>query len=87
MPPKLDPSAGSKGAPAQAPRHAAANDSMDDDAFFAHSDTIKILIATDTHVGYREKDPIIGEDSFNTWEEILQHAKAQKVGPLASPLE
>ncbi|KAL5478354.1 MRE11 [Sanghuangporus weigelae] len=37
-------------------------------------DTIKILLATDNHIGYLERDPIRGRDSFNTFEEILQLA-------------
>ena len=34
--------------------------------------TFNILIATDTHLGFKEKDPIIGSDSFNSFEEVLQ---------------
>ncbi len=37
-------------------------------------DTIKILLATDNHVGYMERDPIRGQDSINTFKEILQLA-------------
>ncbi|KAI7898478.1 Metallo-dependent phosphatase-like protein [Cokeromyces recurvatus] len=43
------------------------------------NDTFKILIATDNHLGYLEKDPIRGQDSFNAFEEILQIADAEKV--------
>ena len=38
------------------------------------SNTIKILLATDNHIGYNERDPIRGRDSINTFEEILQLA-------------
>ncbi|KAG1462731.1 hypothetical protein G6F46_003814 [Rhizopus delemar] len=41
--------------------------------------TFKILIATDNHIGYLERDPIRGNDSFKTFEEILQIAEAQQV--------
>ncbi|XP_071806352.1 double-strand break repair protein MRE11-like isoform X2 [Asterias amurensis] len=41
--------------------------------------TIKILIATDCHIGYAEKDGVRHSDSLNTFEEILQHAQKQKV--------
>lgn len=34
-------------------------------------DTIRILVATDTHVGYGEKDKVRGDDALNTFEEIL----------------
>ncbi|KAF9453323.1 DNA repair exonuclease [Macrolepiota fuliginosa MF-IS2] len=37
-------------------------------------DTISILLATDNHIGYNERDPIRGQDSINTFEEILQLA-------------
>ena len=37
-------------------------------------DTIKIMLATDNHIGYLERDPIRGQDSINTFEEILKLA-------------
>ncbi|KAH9962132.1 Metallo-dependent phosphatase-like protein [Russula dissimulans] len=37
-------------------------------------DTIRILLATDTHIGYLERDPVRGQDSINTFKEILQLA-------------
>ncbi|KAJ3563348.1 hypothetical protein NP233_g9002 [Leucocoprinus birnbaumii] len=37
-------------------------------------DTIRILLATDNHIGYNERDPVRGQDSINTFEEILQLA-------------
>lgn len=43
---------------------------------FAHD----FYTATDNHVGYLEKDPIRGNDSVATLEEILQIAEAKKVG-------
>lgn len=42
-------------------------------------DTMRILIATDNHLGYLEKDPVRGNDSFITFEEILQQAKKLQV--------
>ncbi|XP_054453521.1 double-strand break repair protein MRE11 [Anoplopoma fimbria] len=42
-------------------------------------DTFKILIATDIHLGYLEKDAIRGNDSYNTLEEILKCAKTNQV--------
>nr|XP_046245088.1 double-strand break repair protein MRE11 [Scatophagus argus] len=42
-------------------------------------DTFKILIATDIHLGYLEKDAIRGSDSYNTFNEILQCAKTHQV--------
>ena len=41
--------------------------------------TFEILITTDNHLGYKEKDSIIGEDSFNAFEECLQIANQQGV--------
>uniref|UniRef100_A0A8C3FY83 Double-strand break repair protein n=1 Tax=Cyclopterus lumpus TaxID=8103 RepID=A0A8C3FY83_CYCLU len=43
------------------------------------TDTFKILIATDIHLGYLEKDAIRGNDSFNTLDEILKCAKTNQV--------
>ncbi|EFA85561.1 DNA repair exonuclease [Heterostelium album PN500] len=43
------------------------------------SSIMKILVATDNHLGYLERDPIRGDDSFNTFEEILQYAHSLKV--------
>ncbi|CAB0002214.1 unnamed protein product [Nesidiocoris tenuis] len=42
-------------------------------------DIFKILVATDIHLGVHEKDPIRGDDSFNTFEEILLTAKEKDV--------
>ncbi|GAA5987395.1 hypothetical protein JCM10908_001939 [Rhodotorula pacifica] len=43
---------------------------------------IKILLATDNHIGYAEKDPIRGRDSINTFKEILDLAVANDVDML-----
>ncbi|KAG7579944.1 hypothetical protein FFLO_00152 [Filobasidium floriforme] len=43
------------------------------------SGCFRILIATDNHVGYNERDPIRGQDSMNTFREILEIAKERKV--------
>lgn len=42
-------------------------------------DSFKILIATDIHLGYLEKDPVRGNDTFVTFDEILDHAKKNDV--------
>ncbi len=42
-------------------------------------DTIRILLATDNHIGYMERDPIRGQDSINTFKEILQLAVKHEV--------
>eukprot|EP01094_Clydonella_sp_ATCC50884_P017829 TRINITY_DN3187_c0_g3_i1.p1 TRINITY_DN3187_c0_g3~~TRINITY_DN3187_c0_g3_i1.p1 ORF type:complete len:709 (-),score=152.87 TRINITY_DN3187_c0_g3_i1:207-2333(-) len=39
----------------------------------------KVMIATDTHLGYKERDPVRGDDSFRAFEEILQKAKEENV--------
>ena len=43
------------------------------------SNTLKVLIATDIHVGYMEKDAVRGNDSLVTFEEILIHAQKNEV--------
>jgi double-strand break repair protein MRE11 len=45
----------------------------------AAADTITMLVATDCHLGYAEKDSIRHDDSFKTFEEILQLAKSNDV--------
>lgn len=45
-------------------------------------DTISILIATDNHLGYAERDILRANDSFDTFEEILQLARQHKVDAL-----
>ena len=39
-----------------------------------NSEKFKILIASDVHLGYLEKNSIRGDDSFNAFEELLQSA-------------
>ena len=43
------------------------------------ADTIRILVATDNHVGYMERDPIRGNDSWQSFHEIMCLAKEQDV--------
>lgn len=45
-------------------------------------DTIRIMLATDNHIGYNERDPIRGQDSINTFKEILQLAVKHDVSVL-----
>ena len=42
-------------------------------------DTFNILVATDNHLGFMEKDPVRREDSFRAFEEILKTAHAHNV--------
>jgi double-strand break repair protein MRE11 len=44
-----------------------------------NEDIISVLIATDNHLGYLERDPVRGNDSFAAFEEILIHAAKQNV--------
>ncbi|XP_044758629.1 double-strand break repair protein MRE11 [Coccinella septempunctata] len=59
------------------------NDSFEDDEMTQNepieTDQFKIMLATDIHLGYKENDSIRGEDTFNTFEEILKIAIAAKV--------
>lgn len=45
----------------------------------AEDNIFKILIATDIHLGYAEKDPVRGNDSLIAFEEILENAKKHDV--------
>ena len=42
-------------------------------------DTFEILITTDNHMGFSEKDPVVGNDSFEAFEECLQIANDRNV--------
>jgi hypothetical protein len=46
---------------------------------FKAADTIRILVATDSHVGYEERDPIRKDDSWKSFDEIMQLARTQDV--------
>ncbi|TVY91536.1 Double-strand break repair protein [Lachnellula willkommii] len=41
------------------------------------ADTIRILIATDSHVGYCERDPIRKDDSSRSFNEVMELAKSE----------
>ena len=41
--------------------------------------SFRIMIATDTHLGYLENDQIRGDDSFNSFEEILKVTRSEGV--------
>ena len=43
------------------------------------SDTMKILLASDIHLGYMENDGIRGKDAMNAFEEVLQLAQKNDV--------
>lgn len=45
----------------------------------AAADTIRILIATDSHIGYLERDAIRGDDSWKSFDEVMRIAKARDV--------
>jgi double-strand break repair protein MRE11 len=44
----------------------------------APNNVLRVLIATDNHLGFAEKDPIRGEDSFRTMDEILSLGVSMK---------
>lgn len=46
---------------------------------FTAADTIRILVATDSHVGYEERDPIRKDDSWRSFDEVMRLAKSQDV--------
>ncbi|KAG6587295.1 DNA repair protein (mre11) [Phytophthora cinnamomi] len=43
------------------------------------ADTLRVLLSTDNHLGYAEKDPVRGNDSFRSFREILQLAQRERV--------
>ncbi len=40
---------------------------------------IRIFFSTDNHLGYNEKDPVRGDDSFIAFEEVLEKCIEAKV--------
>lgn len=44
------------------------------------ADTIRILVATDNHVGYLEDHPIRTDDGWKAFDEIMALAKKEDVG-------
>ncbi|KAH7133155.1 Mre11 DNA-binding presumed domain-containing protein [Dactylonectria estremocensis] len=46
---------------------------------FREADTIRILIATDNHVGFEERDAIRKDDSWQTFDEIMNLARTEDV--------
>ncbi|KAI1906663.1 meiotic recombination protein [Ophidiomyces ophidiicola] len=43
------------------------------------ADTIRILVSTDNHVGYNERDPVRGDDSWKSFHEVMCLAKDRDV--------
>ena len=43
------------------------------------ADTIRILVATDSHVGYAERDHIRGDDSWKSFHEVMCLAREKDV--------
>lgn len=50
-----------------------------DDRSDESASTIRILIASDNHIGYAERDPVRGDDSFKAFEEVMALAKERDV--------
>jgi double-strand break repair protein MRE11 len=43
------------------------------------ADTLRIMVSTDNHLGYMERDPVRGNDSFAAFEEVLLLSKRHHV--------
>ena len=42
---------------------------------------ISIVVSTDNHVGFMERDPVRRDDSFAAFEEVLTTARTKKASP------
>ena len=42
----------------------------------AAADVLKIMVASDTHLGYGERDPVRADDSFDAFAELFELANA-----------
>ena len=47
--------------------------------FIMEGREIRFLVATDVHLGHKEKHPVRKDDSFDAFQELLQKAKQQDV--------
>ena len=43
------------------------------------ADAFEILVTTDNHLGFKEKDKVMGEDSFLAFDEAIKHAHDRDV--------
>jgi len=50
---------------------------------YTGADTIRILVATDSHVGYEERDPVRKDDSWKSFDEVMRMAKDQDVSTIS----
>ena len=55
------------------------DDDDDEEEEDPDASTLKVLLSTDNHLGYLERDPIRGRDSFAAFEEVLSLARRHKV--------
>lgn len=55
------------------------NDTTTNNNHHPDQNTLRILLSTDNHLGYLEKDPIRGNDSFASFEEVLSLGRLHKV--------
>eukprot|EP00947_MAST-08B_sp_MAST-8B-sp1_P000686 g686.t1 len=46
---------------------------------FAPENIVRVMVSTDSHLGYQEKDPVRGDDSFVAFEEVFKKARAMEV--------
>lgn len=49
------------------------------DTMCTEADTIRILVATDNHVGFEERDAIRKDDSWQSFDEVLNIARTEDV--------
>lgn len=49
---------------------------------YVDENTLRVMVSTDNHLGYAERDPIRCNDSFAAFEEVLILAKRHKVSEL-----
>ena len=44
------------------------------DAGFDRSNSFRIFVTSDNHLGFKENDPVFGDDSFRVFDEALEKA-------------
>lgn len=49
------------------------------DSHLDNPNSLRIMVSSDNHLGYKEKDAELGPDSFRVFEEMLETANARNV--------
>ena len=52
---------------------------LTNDAGRDRSNSFKVMISSDNHLGFKETDQVLGDDSFRAFDEVLEKANEHEV--------